>query len=166
MELEKIEGYSFVDGGVCAAKGFTANGLNCGINPNKEKFDLGLIFSECDCTAAGVFTQNKVKGAPVIVTRENLKKSKGHARAVIANSKNANTCNADGVEIAEKTCELVAKALNIKPEEVIIGSTGVIGQPMSIKPFEEYVEPLAKGLTADGSGRCEYAIMTTDTVKK
>ena len=89
MKFEEFEGYKYVDGGVCAAMGFTANGLNCGINPNPEKNDLGLVFSLAECNAAGVFTQNKVKGAPVIVTRENLKKSGGKARAVIANSKNA-----------------------------------------------------------------------------
>ena len=166
MRFEEFEGYRYIDGGVCAATGFTANGLNCGINPNPEKNDLGLVFSEAECNAAGVFTQNKVKGAPVIVTRENLKKSGGRARAVIANSKNANTCNANGIEIAEGMCDLVARELNIKSEEVIVASTGVIGMPMSLKPVEDHIKPLAEGLTRDGNDRAMTAIMTTDTVEK
>ena len=166
MKLENFEGYTYVDGGVCAAQGFVANGLNAGINPDKKKNDLCLVYSKEPCSAAGVYTQNKVKGAPVIVTRENLKKSHGIARAILANSKNANTCNFDGIEIAEKACKLAADQLGIKPEEVIIGSTGVIGQRLSIQPFEEYMKPLAEGMTADGNDRAAYAIMTTDTVMK
>lgn len=166
MNFEQFEGYEYVDGGVCAAKGFKANGLNAGINPDKEKFDLGLVYSETECTAAGVYTQNKVKGAPVTVTQNNLAKSGGKARAVIVNSKNANTCNIDGIEIAEQTCELVAQELGIAPEEVIIGSTGVIGQRLSIKPFEDYMKPLVEGLTEDGNDRAAFAIMTTDTTMK
>ena len=166
MKLENFEGYTYVDGGVCAAQGFVANGLNAGINPDKKKNDMCLVYSKEPCSAAGVYTQNKVKGAPVIVTRENLKKSNGIARAILANSKNANTCNFDGIEIAEKACKLAADQLGIKPEEVIIGSTGVIGQRLSIQPFEEYMKPLAEGMTADGNDRAAYAIMTTDTVMK
>ena len=100
MKLENFEGYTYVDGGVCAARGFVANGLNAGINPDKKKNDMCLVYSQEPCSAAGVYTQNKVKGAPVIVTRENLKKSHGIAHAILANSKNANTCNFDGIEIA------------------------------------------------------------------
>ena len=166
MKLENFEGYTYVDGGVCAAQGFVANGLNAGINPDKKKNDLCLVYSKEPCSAAGVYTQNKVKGAPVIVTRENLKKSNGIAHAILANSKNANTCNFDGIEIAEKACKLAADQLGIKPEEVIIGSTGVIGQRLSIQPFEKYMKPLAEGMTADGNDRAAYAIMTTDTVMK
>ena len=166
MKLENFGGYTYVDGGVCAAQGFVANGLNAGINPDKKKNDLCLVYSKEPCSAAGVYTQNKVKGAPVIVTRENLKKSHGIAHAILANSKNANTCNFDGIEIAEKACKLAADQLGIKPEEVIIGSTGVIGQRLSIQPFEEYMKPLAEGMTADGNDRAAYAIMTTDTVMK
>ena len=166
MKLENFEGYTYVDGGVCAAQGFVANGLNAGINPDKKKNDLCLVYSKEPCSAVGVYTQNKVKGAPVIVTRENLKKSHGIAHAILANSKNANTCNFDGIEIAEKACKLAADQLGIKPEEVIIGSTGVIGQRLSIQPFEEYMKPLAEGMTADGNDRAAYAIMTTDTVMK
>ena len=102
MNKKIYDGYTYVDGGVCAAKGFTANGLNCGLNPDKNKNDLGMVFSEVPCVAAGVYTQNKVKGAPVTVTKEHLKKSGNKAQAVIVNSKNANTCNADGIEKAEK----------------------------------------------------------------
>lgn len=166
MKLENFEGYTYVNGGVCAAQGFVANGLNAGINPDKKKNDLCLVYSKEPCSAAGVYTLNKVKGAPVIVTRENLKKSHGIAHAILANSKNANTCNFDGIEIAEKACKLAADQLGIKPEEVIIGSTGVIGQRLSIQPFEEYMKPLAEGMTADGNDRAAYAIMTTDTVMK
>lgn len=100
MNKKIYDGYTYVDGGVCAAKGFTANGLNCGLNPDKNKNDLGMVFSEVPCVAAGVYTQNKVKGAPVTVTKEHLKKSGNKAQAVIVNSKNANTCNADGIEKA------------------------------------------------------------------
>ncbi|MBR3646135.1 MAG: bifunctional ornithine acetyltransferase/N-acetylglutamate synthase [Lachnospiraceae bacterium] len=166
MKFEQFEGFEYVDGGVCAAQGFKANGLNAGINPDKEKFDLGLVYSDVQCNAAGVYTQNKVKGAPVIVTQNNLAKSGGKARAVIVNSKNANTCNIDGIEIAEKTCRLLADELGITPEEVIIGSTGVIGQRLSIKPFEDYMKPLVEGLTEDGNDRVTFAIMTTDTTMK
>ena len=100
-----------VEGGVCAAKGFSANGLNCGLNPNKEKNDLALIYSEKMCNAAAVYTTNKVKGAPILVTKKNLAASGNHAQAVIANSKNANTCNADGEEKAAKMCALAAEQL-------------------------------------------------------
>lgn len=163
---ELLEGQIFVEGGVCAAKGFKAHGLNCGINPNKEKNDLGLIYSEVECDAAGVYTQNKVKGAPVIVTKDNLKKSGNKAQAVIVNSKNANTCNPNGVEIALKECELVGKALSIKPEQVIVASTGVIGAAISIDPFVNAMDELVKGLSYDGNRRALTAMMTTDTVEK
>lgn len=163
---EQFEGYTYLEGGVCAAKGFQANGLNCGLNPDKKKNDLGLIYSECDCKAAAVYTLNKVKGAPIIVTRKNLKKTGGRARAVIVNSKNANTCNADGEEKAEKMCQLAAKALEIKPEEIIVASTGVIGQILPIEPIEQHIGQLVRGLSNAGNQRAANAIMTTDTVMK
>ena len=166
MTKEIFDGYKYIEGGVCAAKGFVANGLNCGINPVKEKFDLGVVYSEKECNAAGVYTQNKVKGAPIIVTKKHLEKSGGKAKAVIVNSKNANTCNADGEEIAEKVSELLADAIGIKPEEVIVASTGVIGQRLSVKPFEDYMQQLVDGMTADGHTAAADAIMTTDTVRK
>lgn len=166
MTKEQFTGYEYVDGGVCAATGFVANGLNCGINPDKNKNDLGMVYSAKVCTAAAVYTQNKVKGAPIVVTKENLSKSSGTARAVIVNSKNANTCNADGEEIAQKTCALAAEALGIAPEEVIVASTGVIGEKLSIEPFASHMQELATGLSREGHTDAATAIMTTDTVKK
>lgn len=166
MKKKQIEGYTYVDGGVCAAKGFVANGLNCGINPDKNKNDLGMIYSVTLCDAAAVYTQNKVKGAPVVVTKNNLEKSGAKAQAVIVNSKNANTCNANGIEVAEEVCKLTAAALKIQPEQVIVGSTGVIGQPMSVEPFAAAMADLAAGLSVEGHDAAATAIMTTDTVKK
>ncbi|SFG44270.1 glutamate N-acetyltransferase [Lachnospiraceae bacterium C7] len=155
-----------VEGGVCAAKGFEANGLNCGLNPDKNKNDLGAIFSEKECVTAAVYTQNKVKGAPILVTKKNLEKSKGISHAVIVNSKNANTCNADGEEKAEKMCQLLADELNISKKEVIVASTGVIGQILPIEPIQDSVKDLVKGLSINGNEKAANAIMTTDTVKK
>ena len=166
MELIGKEGFTFTEGGVCAAKGFLANGLNCGLNSDQNKNDLCLIMSESECSAAAVYTQNKVKGAPILVTKQHLAKTGGKAKAVIANSKNANTCNADGEEKAEKMCQMAAGQLGIKAEEVIVASTGVIGQILPIEPIEAHIEELAKGLTADGNEKAATAIMTTDTVKK
>lgn len=159
-------GFKKIDGGVCAAKGFLANGLNCGLNSNKDKNDLCLVFSEALCNAAAVYTQNKVKGAPITVTKKYLEKSGGKAQAVIANSKNANTCNADGVEKAERMCRLAASVLNIEPEKVIVASTGVIGKVLPIEPIENSIDSLAKGLSHTANEKAATAIMTTDTVKK
>ncbi|MDD7403810.1 MAG: bifunctional glutamate N-acetyltransferase/amino-acid acetyltransferase ArgJ [Butyribacter sp.] len=166
MTMEQFEGYSYVEGGVCAAKGFVANGLNCGINRDKSKNDLAMIYSETPCNAAAVYTQNKVKGAPILVTKSHLEKTNGIAKAVIANSKNANTCNANGVEIAEEACGLLAKELGIQKEEVIVASTGVIGEPLSIEPFRNGIPALAAGSSKEGHIEAAKAIMTTDTVKK
>lgn len=166
MKMEEYAGYQYIEGGVCAAQGFTANGLNCGLNPDKAKNDLGMVYSERLCTAAAVYTTNKVKGAPVLVTKRHLGMSGGRAKAVIVNSKNANTCNADGVEIAEKISELAAQALEIRPEEVIIASTGVIGQPLSPEPFAAHMQELAAGLSREGHTAAAAAIMTTDAVRK
>lgn len=159
-------GFKKIDGGVCAAKGFLANGLNCGLNSNKDKNDLCLVFSEALCNAAAVYTQNKVKGAPITVTKKHLEKSGDKAQAVIANSKNANTCNADGVEKAERMCQLAASVLNIEPEKVIVASTGVIGKVLPIEPIENSIDSLAKGLSHTANEKAATAIMTTDTVKK
>lgn len=158
--------YTHIDGGVCAAKGFLANGLNCGLNHNINKNDLGLIYSETLCNAAAVYTLNKVKGAPILVTKQNLEKTGNKARAVIVNSKNANTCNADGEEKAWKMCQLAAGELNIPPEQVIVASTGVIGQILPIEPIEGSIRELAAGLTADNHDKAANAIMTTDTFPK
>lgn len=166
MEMTQFEGYKYVDGGVCAALGFVANGLNCGINPDKNKNDLGMVYSETPCDAAGVYTKNKVKGAPIIVTKRHLQESGGIAKAVLVNSKNANTCNFDGEDIAEESSRLAANELGINANEIIVGSTGVIGQRLSIEPFRNYMKPLVEGLTRDGNDRAVNAIMTTDTVPK
>lgn len=152
-----------VDGGVCAAKGFYANGIHCGIRKNREKRDLTLIFSEVEANAAAVYTTNLVKGAPLKVTKEHLKN--GQARAIICNSGNANTCNANGVEIAERTCGLLAEELSISENDIIIASTGVIGEPLRIEPFEKGIPELVKGLGAHNSYAAE-GIMTTDTKEK
>lgn len=166
MTMENFEGYTYVEGGVCAASGFVASGLNCGLNPDKEKNDLGLFYSETPCHAAAVYTLNKVQGAPITVTKAHLEKSQGMARAVIVNSKNANTCNPNGIEVAEETSELVAKELGILPEEVIVASTGVIGEKISVEPFAAAIPDLVKGLSVEGHTQAATAIMTTDTVKK
>lgn len=152
-----------INGGICAAKGFTANGVHCGIRKNKGKRDLSLIFSEKKAAAACVYTKNLVKGAPLAVTKKNV--ADGYAQAVICNSGNANTCNANGVEIAEQMCTLCADALSIDRSDVVVASTGVIGQPLDIAPIAAGIPALAKGLGNFGSEAAE-GIMTTDTVEK
>lgn len=153
----------FISGGVCAAKGFSANGIHCGIRKNRTKKDLSLIYSSTKANVAAVYTTNLVKGAPLVVTKNHI--SDGKAQAIICNSGNANTCNANGVEIAEKTCELVAKQLNISAKDIVVASTGVIGQEMSIEPFERGIPELVSGL-GDNSNAAEEGIMTTDTIQK
>lgn len=151
------------DGGVCAAKGFSASGVHCGIRKNKSKADLSLIFSDCVCNAAAVYTTNLVKGAPLIVTKEHLKN--GKAQAVICNSGNANTCNANGIEIAEEMSSLLAKEMGIKEEDVVVASTGVIGQPLDIAPIKSGIPALRSAL-GDNSASAAQGIMTTDTKVK
>ena len=153
-----------IEGGVCAAKGFTANGVHCGIRKNHSKKDLALIVSAVPASAAAVYTTNLVKGAPITVTKNHI--ADGMAQAVICNSGNANTCNANGIEIAEAMSDLVAKAINVKAEDVVVASTGVIGQPLCIDPIAEGMEALASGLSAEGGKAAAEAIMTTDTVMK
>ena len=150
-------------GGVCAPKGFRAGGVHCGIRKNKIKKDLALIVADVRCAAACVYTQNLVKGAPILVTKKHV--ADGYAQAVIVNSGNANTCNANGVEIAEEMCALVEAHTGVKAEDVVVASTGVIGQPLSILPIREGMDALVKSL-GDRSGDAAEAIMTTDTVKK
>ncbi len=152
-----------IEGGICAAKGFTANGIHCGIRKNKGKRDLSLIFSEKRAATACVYTKNLVKGAPLEVTKQNI--SDGYAQAVICNSGNANTCNANGREIALEMCSLCAKELAISEKDIVVASTGVIGQPLDIAPIAAGIPELAKGLGANGSAAAE-GIMTTDTVEK
>ena len=154
----------FIDGGVCAASGFKASGVHCGIRKNKTKKDLALILSDTLCNAAAVYTTNLVKGAPLTVTKNHI--SNGKAQAVICNSGNANTCNANGIEIAEHMSNLVADELNINASDVVVASTGVIGQPLDIEPIANGMPSLAKGLSYSGSGDAAEAIMTTDTVQK
>lgn len=153
-----------ISGGVCAARGFQASGVHCGIRKSRTKKDLALIYSTVPAHAAAVYTTNLVKGAPLTVTKAHI--ADGFAQAVVCNSGNANTCNANGIEIAEKMSALVADALPVKAEDVVVASTGVIGQPLSIEPIAEGIAPLAAALSEDGSADACEAIMTTDTKKK
>ncbi len=152
-----------ITGGICAAKGFSANAIRCGIKKNRTKRDISLIYSEVPGASAAVYTQNLVKGAPLTVTKDNI--SDGVAQAMICNSGNANTCNANGIEIATKTCELLANELNISAKDVIVASTGVIGQPLDITPIADGMHDLVIGLGDHSDLACE-GIMTTDTQKK
>ena len=152
------------EGGVCAAKGFKANGIHCGIRKNRTKRDLSLIISESKASAAAVYTTNLVKGAPLAVTKRNI--ANGYAQAIICNSGNANTCNAGGEEIAEQMCALVGKELSIDSTDVVVASTGVIGQPLDIAPIASGMSELASGLSENGGDAAAEGIMTTDTVKK
>lgn len=154
----------FIHGGVCAAKGFKANGVHCGIRKNRTKRDLALIYSEVKATASAVYTTNLVKGAPLTVTKENI--SDGYAQAVICNSGNANTCNANGIDIARETCSLLSTELGISSTDVVVASTGVIGQPLDITPIKTHMQELVEGLRDNGSEFASEAIMTTDTVAK
>jgi glutamate N-acetyltransferase/amino-acid N-acetyltransferase len=152
-----------ITGGVCAPKGFKAAGVHCGIRKNKSKKDFALIVSEVLASAAGVYTSNLVKGAPVVVTKSNL--SDGKAQAIICNSGNANTCNSNGIEIAEGMCKLVERVSGINSKNVIVASTGVIGQKLSLEPMENSINSLYSSL-GDNSSDASEAIMTTDTVAK
>lgn len=152
-----------IGGGVCAAKGFKANGIHCGIRKNKTKRDIAIIVSEKTANAAAVYTTNLVKGAPLLVTKEHL--ADGKAKAVICNSGNANTCNADGIEKAEAMSEIAANALGIKADDVVVASTGVIGLPLDVAPIADGIGELVSGL-GDHSDLAAEGIMTTDTKKK
>ena len=154
----------YIDGGVTAAKGFTASGIHCGIRRNQTKKDLAMIKSEVKAAAAAVYTQNKVYGAPITVTRNNI--SDGYAQAVIVNSGNANTCNSDGVLKAEMMCDIAANALSVDKKDVIVASTGVIGMSLDVTPIANHAEKLASQMSADGGNDAAFAIMTTDTIPK
>jgi len=154
----------WIDGGVCAALGFTAAGIHCGIRKNHDKKDLTLIVSEKKASAAAVYTQNLVKGAPIAVTKRHI--ADGYAQAVICNSGNANTCNADGEEVAEKMSALVDKAIGISAQDVVVASTGVIGQKLDVTPIAEHMDALAALLSRNGYHDAAEGIMTTDTVEK
>ncbi len=152
-----------IKGGICAAQGFTASGIHCGIRKNKSKRDLALIVSENVASAAAVYTTNLVKGAPLVVTKMHL--ADGKAQAVICNSGNANTCNANGIEVAQQMASLTADALNINKEDVVVASTGVIGQPLDITPIANGMPELV-GALGNNSADAAEGIMTTDTVMK
>ena len=158
--------FNIIEGGICAPKGFSANGIHCGVRKNRTKRDIALIVSEAPAAAAATYTTNLVKGAPLTVTKENI--SDGYARAVICNSGNANTCNADGIEIAKKMCDLVSEATGIDANDVIVASTGVIGQPLDITPIKNGMAELKEGLGSDAihSDYASEAILTTDLAKK
>ena len=153
-----------ISGGVCAAQGFKANGIHCGIRRNHSKKDLALIVSQVPAAAAAVYTTNLVKGAPLTVTKNNI--ANGTAQAVICNSGNANTCNWNGIEIAEGMCKLVEQHTGIAANDVVVASTGVIGQVLDLTPIAEGMPALVKGLSVPGAADAAQAIMTTDTCPK
>jgi glutamate N-acetyltransferase/amino-acid N-acetyltransferase len=155
---------SYEKGGVCAASGFKAGGIHCGFRHNVSKKDLAMIVSDEMCSAAAVYTTNKIKGAPIAVTREHL--ASGTARAIICNSGNANTCAPNGVQIATETCRLTAAAIGGSESDIIVASTGVIGMEMTIDPFVHGIPKLAAALSYDGGSEAAGAILTTDTHKK
>lgn len=150
-----------IQGGVCAPLGFQATGIHCGIRKNKSKKDLSLIVSDVMCHCVSTYTQNQVKGAPILVTQEHL--SNHEAKAIICNSGNANTCNANGEEIAKAICELCAKELAIHAQDIVVASTGVIGQPLDLTPFQTHMKQLVSSLSYQGSQAACEGIMTTDT---
>ena len=153
-----------IQGGICAAKGFKANGIHCGIRKNKSKRDLSLVVSDIRATAAAVYTTNLVKGAPILVNQKHL--ADGYAQAIICNSGIANTCNANGIELAEEMGKLVEKATGVKSDDVVIASTGVIGMPLNVTPIANGMDELVAGLGYDNNGLAAEGIMTTDTKKK
>ncbi len=157
----------FIEGGVCAAQGFRAAGVHAGVKTHAAwKKDVALILSDVDCAAAAVFTKNVVKAAPVRVDIAHL--FDGKARAIIANSGNANACAPDGEANAERMCAAAAKAVGCQPEDVLVSSTGVIGQRINVEAIEACVPELYAALerSSDASDAAAHAIMTTDTVKK
>lgn len=161
----------YIDNGVCAPKGFKASGIHAGIRKNKSKLDLALILSDVMADSAAIHTTNKVIGAPNTVTKHNIDVSGGKSIAIICNSGNANTCNADGLEIASKMCKLTANAVSkdgcaIDKTNVIVASTGVIGQSLPIEPIANNIDKLFAELSNNGSDKAASAIMTTDTIKK
>ncbi len=152
------------EGGVCAAKGFKASGVHCGIRKNKQKQDLAIIISDVLCNAAAVYTTNKVKGAPLIVTKQHLEN--GKAQAIICNSGIANTCTPDGTQVANEICEILSNHTTIAKEDVLVNSTGVIGMELPIEPFISGVPNAVAQLAYNNSLAAATSIMTTDTVQK
>lgn len=156
--------YKHIEKGVAAPKGFLASGVHSGIRNNADKNDLSLIYCEKPCFAAAVFTENLAKAAPVLVTQKNI--SDGKAQAIIANSKNANACTIDGIEKAQSMCTLVARELGISEEDVLVASTGIIGQTLPIEPIKKSIPKLVSALSKDGSNQAALGIMTTDLIPK
>lgn len=156
--------YKLIDKGICAPMGFSANGIHAGIRKGRDKKDLTLIYSSTMCKASATYTLNKVKGAPIAICKKHLKD--GLAQAIIVNSGNANTCNYNGEEIAEAMCELSANALNLKTSDVLVASTGVIGEVLSIDPVKNNIDELVNGLSSDKASDAWEGISTTDTKEK
>jgi glutamate N-acetyltransferase/amino-acid N-acetyltransferase len=157
--------YKFIEGGVTSPMGFLAQGVCASVKPsNTTKRDLGFIYCDTLCNSAAVFTKNLVKSDAILVTQKHLEN--GKAQGVIVNSGNANTCNADGYEKAEKMCSLASEAFGVKAEDIIVASTGVIGQVLPIEPIEKGIAMMKGNLSKDGGTNVAEAIMTTDTVKK
>ena len=155
----------FINGGVCAAKGFKAAGIHCGVKTNHvEKKDVALIVADVECNAAAVYTTNIVKAAPLYVTKEHL--ANGKARAIIANSGNANACAPEDMGNAKRMCKAAAAGLGISESDIAVASTGVIGQRLRVEVIEDGIPALTELLSEDGSDAAASAIMTTDTVKK
>ena len=153
-----------IPGGITAPLGFTAAGIHSGMRRNKSKRDLAMVRCDVRCAAAGAYTQNLVKGASIAVTRENI--ADGYAQGIICNSGNANTCNADGEQKAEEMCRIAAEAMHIAPEDVIVASTGVIGQVLNLDPIRKAAPALAAQLRYDGGSDAADAILTTDRYRK
>ena len=151
-----------IDQGVCAAKGFLAGACHCGIRKNQSKDDLALIYSQSLCQCAAVYTSNKVKAAPLKVTKKHLEN--GMAQAIIVNSGNANACNETEMESANREAQCAANFLKCEKENVIVASTGVIGQPLPISCIEENIQQIKLG--NDQSFKASQAILTTDTIEK
>lgn len=158
QQLESIELFKNIEGNVCAATGFAASGIHAGFK--RKKKDLALIYSDVRSATASVYTQNKVIGAPLVITKQHSQD--GYAQAIICNSGNANTCNANGLEIARTVCSLLSEELGIPEEDVLVASTGVIGQPLSLTPFEAGVSDLVLQLEETGGSLAAEAILTTD----
>ena len=151
-----------IEGGVCAAKGFKAGSVRCGVKESRTNDDTAIIFSECECTAAATYTMNRVKAAPLYVTMEHLED--GVARAIVANAGNANACAPDGMENARRMAKAAAQLLGVAETDVAVASTGVIGQRLNIECIEEHLPELK--LEDNASEKANRAIMTTDTKPK
>lgn len=162
--LTKDFNYTVIPNGVCAAQGFVASGVHCGLRKNKNRPDLALIYSETMCQAAAVYTQNRVKGAPIYVTQRHL--ANQQAQAIIINSGNANTCNPDGEEKAQIMCQTIADQLAIAASDVVVASTGIIGESLPIELIVDAAPALKNQLSREGNDQAAAAILTTDTCQK